>query len=180
MGRSCVSTPRCYLCLPSGLSSFRQGVDGSVYTLARVASGLACPVHLTPSSPGCRFPDLGLPGVTCTVRYWECCLGDLETRSPAWLWIWASSSSGEGCTDLGCWVLGLGGKWCESPPSPLRSHFSEKCQCFREAASPPPCQRVLCILTSGNPHWGKESQLLASAAPIFGVALCGPFPKHSG
>lgn len=67
-----------------------------------------------------------------------------------------------------------------APPSPLRSHFSEKCQCFREAASPPPCQRILCILTSGNPHWGKESQLLASAAPLFGVALCGPFPKHSG
>lgn len=84
--------------------------EGSIW------SCMSCP--LTPSSPGCRFPDLGLPGATCTVRYWECCLGDLETRSPAWLWIWASSSSGEGCTDLGCWVLGLGGKWCESSPLP--------------------------------------------------------------
>lgn len=103
--------------------------EGSIW------SCMSCP--LTPSSSGCCFPDLGLPGATCTVRYWECCLGDLEIRSPAWIWIWASFSSREGCTDLGCWVLGLGGKWCESPLSPLRSHFSEKCQCFREAASPP-------------------------------------------
>lgn len=50
----CIGICRSQLCLyPKVLSVstlwpqlFRQGVDGSVYTLARVASGLACPVHL--------------------------------------------------------------------------------------------------------------------------------------
>lgn len=79
----------------------------------------------------------------------------------------------------GAWIWG-GGSGVRWAPW-LRSHFSEKCQCFREAAFPPPpypsAAHILCILTSGNLHWGKESQLPASAAGNLWGDTVDPFPS---
>lgn len=81
----------------------------------------------------------------------------------------------------GAWIWG--GKWCKRGPW-LRSHFSEKCQCFREAAfPPPPCPPpalILCILTSGNPRWGKELSCLPLLQGTLGVAPWTLYPQDCG
>lgn len=166
LGRRCLSPPRESSVCGLWSQLFKKGVGRRTLGCGAGGSGLSsAPTsqllrggyfcrqgmrvssELSPLTPSVRSPPCRLttgPQALLALRgqhgEWGVMLRSPQLAFPYFLVCKQASSPGlwdKPFWGAGAWIWG--GKWCKRGPW-LRSHFSEKCQCFREAAFPPPHQ----------------------------------------